>query len=141
MADNASNPSSADIRRLLQATRVIAVVGLSDKPHRASNRVAAYLKQQGYRIIPVNPTIAEAVGEKSFPSLREVPVKVDMVDIFRRAEFVPAIVDDAIAIGAKAIWMQEGIVHQGAARTATAAGLQVVMDRCLMVDHYQLLKD
>jgi predicted CoA-binding protein len=132
------NLSREDLRKMLQETRVIAVVGLSDKPYRASHRVAAYMQQQGYRIIPVNPTIKEALGEKAYPSLREVPERVDLVDIFRRSESVPPVVEDAIAIGAKVVWMQSGIVNEEAAEKAQTAGLQVVMDRCLMVDHSQL---
>ncbi len=127
-----------ELREILATTKTIAVVGLSDKPDRPSHAIPAYLQGQGYRIIPVNPTIAEALGEKSYPSLREVPVAVDVVDIFRRAEDVPPIVEDAIAIGAKVVWMQMGIVNEQAAARAQAAGLTVVMDTCMGETHEQL---
>jgi hypothetical protein len=126
------------IRHLLETTRVIAVVGLSDKPARPSHRVAAYLQRRGFRIIPVNPNVTEVLGEKAYASLREIPEKVDLVDVFRRPEAVPGIVAEAIAVGAKAIWMQEGIVHNAAADAARAAGLSVVMNRCIMVEHQRL---
>ena len=127
-----------NIQQILKETRVIAVVGLSPEVARDSYRVAKYLKEQGFRVIPVNPTASEVLGEKSYPDLKAVPVKVDLVDIFRRPEFVPEIVQQAIAIGAKAVWMQEGIVHEQAAETARKAGLDVVMDRCAMVEHRAL---
>lgn len=127
-----------ELRQILAATKTIAVVGLSDKPHRPSYTVAAYLQQQGYRIIPVNPNISEVLGEKAYPSLRDVPEAVDLVDIFRRAEYVPPIVEDAIAIGAKVIWMQAGIVNREAAARAEAAGLTVVMDTCTAATHRHL---
>lgn len=124
-----------EIRQILATARTIAVVGLSDKPDRDSHRVAAYLQQAGYRIVPVNPNLASVLGEPAFASLREVPVPVDVVDIFRKPEAVPAIVVDAIAIGARVIWMQDGIVHNAAAEQARAAGLRVVMSRCLLREH------
>lgn len=128
--------SRDEIRTLLAATRTIAVVGLSADPGRPSYGVATYLQRQGFTIIPVNPHLTGPVlGAQPYASLREVPVPVDIVDIFRRLEFVPAIVEDAVAIGAKAVWMQLGVVHEAAATRAEAAGLQVVMDRCLAVDH------
>ncbi len=108
----------ADLRRILAESQTIAVVGLSDKPDRPSNEIAAYLKAQGYRIIPVNPTITKALGERAYPSLRDVPEPVDVVQIFRRAADVPPVVADAIAIGAKVVWMQTGIVNEEAARSA-----------------------
>lgn len=123
------------IRKILKGSKVIAVVGLSPEPERPSNGVAAYLKRRGYKIIPVNPTADEVLGEKSYPDLKQVPVKIDIVDIFRRPEFVPQIVENAIMVGAKAVWMQEGIVHEEAARKARNAGLLVVMDRCMMKEH------
>jgi hypothetical protein len=131
------NASSEEVRALLKDAHTIAVVGLSDKPDRDSYHVAAYLQKQGYRIIPVNPAVSEVLGEKAYPSLRDVPEKIDVVDIFRRPDAVPAIVEDAIAIGAGAVWMQEGIVHNAAADTARAAGLQVVMNKCLLKEHAQ----
>jgi predicted CoA-binding protein len=129
------NAASEEIRALLKSAHTIAVVGLSDKPDRDSYRVAAYLQQHGYRIIPVNPAVTEVLGEKSYASLRDVPDKIDVVDVFRRPDAVPPIVDDAIAIGARAVWMQEGIVHNAAADKARAAGLQVVMNKCILKEH------
>lgn len=131
----ARGPGQESIRKLLTRARTIAVVGLSDNPSRASHRVSAYLQERGYRIVPVNPGATEVLGEKAYPSLREIPDKVDIVNIFRRPEAVPAIVEDAIAIGAGAVWMQLGIVHDEAARRACDAGIPVVMDRCIMLEH------
>jgi predicted CoA-binding protein len=130
-----ANATPDEIRQILATARTIAVVGLSDNPNRDSHRVAAYLQQAGYRIVPVNPNLASVLGEPAFASLREVPVSVDVVDIFRKPEAVPSIVADAIAIGARAIWMQDGIVHNAAAEQARAAGLRVVMSRCLLREH------
>ncbi len=124
-----------ELRQILASSKTIAVVGLSAKPDRPSYTVPAYLQQQGYRIIPVNPNLSEALGEKAYPSLRDVPVPVDVVEIFRRAEDVPPIVEDAIAIGAKVVWMQLGVVNQEAAARAEAAGLTVVMDTCMGATH------
>ena len=132
------NASTEEIQTLLKSVHTIAVVGLSDKPDRDSHRVAAYLMRHGYHIIPVNPAVAEILGEKSYASLRDVPDKIDVVDIFRRPEAVPAIVDEAIAIGARAVWMQEGIVHNAAAEKARAAGLEVVMNKCMLKEHSRL---
>lgn len=127
-----------ELRQILATIHTIAVVGLSDKPDRPANRIPAYLQSQGYRIIPVNPRLAEALGEKAYPSLREIPVPVDVVEIFRRAEEVPPIVEDAIAIGTKVVWMQPGIVNEAAASRAEAAGLDVVMDTCMGATHHLL---
>lgn len=132
------NATTEEIRALLKSVHTIAVVGLSDKPDRDSHRVAAYLQRHGYRIIPVNPAVAEVLGEKSYGSLRDVPDKIDVVDVFRRADAVPAIVDDAIAIGARAVWMQEGIVHNASSDKARAAGLEVVMNKCILKEHGRL---
>jgi len=126
------------ISEILHTSRTIAVVGLSGKRYRPSYGVAEYLKRSGYRIIPVNPLETEVLGERSYPDLDSIPEHVDMVDIFRRSEFVPEIVEAAIRIGAKAIWMQEGVIHEAAARRAEAAGLSVVMDRCILKDHRRL---
>lgn len=126
------------IELILRESKTIAVVGLSPDPDRPSNRVAGYLQGQGYRIIPVNPAVEEVLGERSYPDLASVPGEVDVVDIFRRPEHVPAIVEAAIAKGVKAIWMQEGIVHEEAAAKARAAGLKVVMDRCMFKEHRRL---
>ena len=133
------NATPNEIHEILASARTIAVVGLSDKPDRDSHRVAAYLQRTGYRILPVNPAITEVLGEKSVPGLRDLAEPVDVVDIFRRADAVPAIVEDAIAIGAKVIWMQDGIVHNAAADRARAAGLKVVMSRCMLRDHRAMM--
>ncbi len=124
-----------ELTALLKSARRIAVVGLSPKPARPSHQVAVYLLAAGYEVIPVNPGHDRLLGLAAYPDLRSVPGRVDIVDIFRRADEVPAIVEEAIAIGAKAVWMQLGIVHQDAAARAATAGLAVVMDRCIMVDH------
>jgi predicted CoA-binding protein len=129
------NAPSAAIDQLLATTKTIAVVGLSDNPGRASHHVAGYMQQQGYRIIPVNPSVQEVLGEKSYASLHEIPEPVDMVDVFRKPDAVPAIVADAIAIKAKSVWLQEGIVHNEAAAQAEAAGLTVVQNKCLLKEH------
>ena len=126
------------IKKLLATARTIAVVGLSPKETRPSNMVARYLIEAGYTVIPVNPGQEEILGLDCYPDLGSIPVPVDIVDIFRRSEDVPPIVAEAIAIGAKAIWMQEGVIHAEAARTARAAGVLVVMDRCLKTVHHGL---
>jgi uncharacterized protein len=123
------------IAELLKRARNIAVVGLSNSPLRASHGVAAYLQTQGYHIIPVNPTIGDALGEKSFPSLLDVREKIDIVDVFRRPEFVPQVVDQAIQMKVPAIWMQEGVVHEEAAEKARRAGIFVIMDHCILKEH------
>lgn len=128
---------ASDIARLLRETKTIAVVGLSADSTRPSYRVASYMQEHGYRIVPVNPRYSEVLGEACCSSLREIPagLKIELVNIFRRPEAVPAVVDDAIQIGAWGIWMQEGVIHAAAAERARQAGLWVVMDRCLMVEH------
>ena len=123
------------IADILHTARTIAVVGLSGKRYRPSYGVTEYMQRAGYRIIPVNPYETEILGERAYPDLDSVPDEVDIVDIFRRSEFVPEIVEAAIRKGAKAIWMQEGVVHEAAARRATQAGLLVLMDRCILKDH------
>lgn len=128
------------IRGILERSRTIAVVGLSDKPERDSYKVASYLLEAGYAIIPVNPNIKEWRGMKAYPSLLEVKGKVDIVDIFRRSEHVPEVVEQAIQVGAKTVWMQLGIVDDAAARRARAAGLEVIMDRCMRIEHERLMK-
>ena len=128
------------LRELLQTARVIAVVGLSGNKRRPSYGVSDYLRRAGYRIIPVNPSETEVLGEKAYPSLDQVPGEIDIVDIFRRPEFVPEIVEAAIRVRAKAIWMQEGVVHEEAAAMARAAGLVVVMDRCILKEHQRLAR-
>ncbi len=129
------NAPDDEVRQILSDAKVIAIVGLSDKPERDSYGVAGYLQENGYRIIPVNPNVTEVLGEKAHPSLRDVPGSADTVVIFRRVEAVPGIVDDAIAIGAKVVWMQERIVHNESADKARDAGLQVVMNKCMMKEH------
>ncbi len=128
-----------EIKAILQDCKVVAVVGLSPKPERPSFRVAHYLKEHGYRIVPVNPGQKEILGEKCYPNLKEIPFPIEVVDIFRNVEAIPAIVDEAITIGAKVVWMQQGLVEHASAQKAKEAGLQVVMDRCMKVDHAQLL--
>ena len=123
------------IAELLKRARNIAVVGLSNSPLRASHGVAAYMQTQGYHIIPVNPTISDALGEPAYPSLLDVREKIDIVNIFRRPEFVPDVVDQAIQLEVPAIWMQEGVVHEAAAEKARQAGIFVVMDRCILKEH------
>ena len=121
--------------RILHDYRRIAVVGISDRPERDSHRVAAYLQHAGYVIIPVNPMVTEVLGVRCWPSLEAAPGPIEVVDVFRRPELVPPIVDAAITVGAKAVWMQDGVVHEAAAAKARAAGLLVVMDRCMLRDH------
>jgi uncharacterized protein len=128
----ASAPSPSD---LLRNSKTIAVVGLSSNPMRTSFGVSHYMQEQGYRIIPVNPQESEVLGEKSYASLTEISEPVDIVNVFRRSEFVPGVVDAAIQIGAKAVWMQEGVEHEAAAEKARAAGLVVVQNRCILKAH------
>lgn len=123
------------ISEVLKKAKTIAVVGLSSSPLRPSYGVAAYLQQQGYRIIPVNPNIRGALGEKAWPSLAEAPEKIDVVNIFRRSEFVPEVVEAAIRLKVPCIWMQEDVIHEEAAEKARRAGIFVVMDRCILKEH------
>jgi predicted CoA-binding protein len=124
---------------ILKNAKTIAVVGLSSNRRRPSYGVSEYMQSAGYRIIPVNPTETEVLGEKAYATLDDISEPVDIVDIFRRSEFVPDIVDAAIRIGAKCVWMQEGVVHEQAAAKARAAGLEVVMDRCILKEHRRML--
>ena len=124
-----------EIGKLLTNAKTIAVVGLSDSPLRPSHGVSAYMQSQGYRIIPVNPAIRGALGEKAVGSLAEIKEKIDIVDVFRRSEFVPEVVEEAIRLKVPAIWMQEGVVHEAAAEKARKAGIVVVMDRCILKEH------
>lgn len=126
------------IKEILNRYKVIAVVGLSSNPERPSYNVANYLKSQGYRIIPVNPREQEVLGERCYPDLSSIPEPIEVVDIFRRPEDVPAIVEEAIKVGAKVVWMQEGIINEEAAARAREAGLLVVMDRCMLKEHQKL---
>ncbi len=130
-----SNATAEEIRQILTKAKTIAVVGLSDKPDRDSYRVAQYLQQHGYRIIPVNPAVTSVLGEKAYPRLEDVPEPIDIVDVFRRPEMVPEIVASAIACKAPVVWLQLGIVHNAAADQARAAGLQVVMNKCILIEH------
>ena len=123
------------IEKLLKDAKTIAVVGLSSDSSKTSYHVARYMQECGYKIVPVNPNIKECLGEKAYPSLRDVPAKVDIVDVFRRSEDVGPVADDAIEINAGALWMQQGIVNETAAKKAENAGLTVVMDRCIMMEH------
>ncbi len=127
-----SLPKPDPIFELLQQAKTIAVVGLSDRPLRPSHGVSAYMQSRGYRIIPVNPTITEALGEKSYPSLLEVPYKIHIVNIFRRPEFVEQIVDQTIQLKIPAVWMQEDVINERAAEKARNAGIFVIMDRCIL---------
>jgi predicted CoA-binding protein len=129
---------SYPIKKVLTHSKTVAIVGLSAKPEQDSFMVARYLRDHGYEIFPVNPTVGEILGRTSYASLRDLPTPPDVVDIFRRAEFVPQIVEESIAIGAKAIWMQLGIRHPEAARRAREAGLMVVMDHCMKREHQRI---
>ncbi len=131
----ASSPQIDPVTELLRHAKTIAVVGLSNHPLRPSHGVSAYMQSQGYGIIPVNPQIESSLGEKAYASLLDVPEKVDIVNIFRRPEFVEEVVDQAIQLKVPAIWMQEGVIHEKAAAKARRAGALVVMDRCIRKDH------
>ena len=133
-----SNASSQEIRDILKAARRIAVVGHSDDPSRDSYRIGRYLAAQGYEVFAVNPNGRSTPDLRFYPDLASVPHPIDIVDIFRRVEHIPAIVDEAIRVGAKVVWMQLGLAHEAAAEKARAAGLEVVMNRCIMVEHRAL---
>jgi hypothetical protein len=135
-----TNPPDDVIKNILEKNRAVAVVGLSDDPASASYRVADYLKNHGYRIIPVNPERREVLGEKSYPDLKSIPGQVEIVDIFRQVPAIPGIVDEAINIKAKVVWMQLGLAHNEAADRATAAGLNVVQSKCMKIEHSKLVK-
>ena len=127
--------SRETIRQILDECRTIAVVGLSSDPSRASNGVSSYMRRQGYKVIAVNPNETEVFGEKAFPNLAAVPDKIDLVDVFRRSDEAGKAVDEAITVGAKAVWLQEGVIDRSAAQRALDAGLLVVMDRCWLKEH------
>jgi uncharacterized protein len=127
--------SNETIRRVLEDCKTIAVVGLSSDPGRPSHGVASYMRRRGYKVIPVNPNETEVFGDKAYASLADVPDKIDLVDIFRRSSEAGYAVDDAIAVGAKAVWLQEGVIDQAAAERAQDAGLLVIMDRCWLKEH------
>jgi predicted CoA-binding protein len=133
-----SNPPDDAVRKILQESRTVAVVGLSDKPDRDSFKVAQYLKEHGYTVIPVNPAKTEILGEKSYPDLASIGVPVDIVDIFRNVEAIPGIVEEAISIGAKVVWMQLGLAHNASAKKAVEAGLEVVQSKCIKIEHRKL---
>jgi predicted CoA-binding protein len=135
-----ARPTDEQLGELLRTARTIAVVGLSSKKWRASYGVSEYLQSAGYRIIPVNPNEREVLGEKSYVRLEDLPQKPDIVDVFRRSEAVPEIVDAAIRIGARAVWMQEGVMHEEAAESARQAGLLEVQDTCILKEHHRLLR-
>jgi predicted CoA-binding protein len=128
------------IPEILKSSRVIAVVGLSSNPMRPSNGVSEYMRRAGYRIIPVNPNETQVLGERCYARLEDIAEPIDIVDVFRRPEFVLEIVESAIRIGAKTVWLQEGVIHEAAAERARAAGLNVVMDRCILKDHRKLTR-
>ncbi|HEX8072225.1 MAG TPA: CoA-binding protein [Pyrinomonadaceae bacterium] len=132
--------SSETIRRILAECKNIAVVGLSSDPWRASHGVARYMQRAGYRVIPVNPNETNVLGEKAYPALAEVPEPFELVDVFRRADQAGAVVDEAISLGVKAVWLQEGVIDRAAAQRAQAAGLLVVMDRCWLKEHARLMR-
>lgn len=133
------NPPPDEIRALLERVKTIAVVGLSPKPGRPSYGVSEAMQRFGYRIVPVRPAVDSVLGEKAYASLADIPFSVDLVDVFRAAEHIPGVVDECLAIDAPAIWIQEGIVHDEAAEKARAAGLTVVMDRCIYKDYLALM--
>ena len=135
------NPPSDEIKHILKSSKKIAIVGLSPKEERDSHRVAKYLLKKGYEIVPVNPGLKEILGEACFKTLKDIPFKVDLVDLFLNPERVPPVVNQAIEIGAPVLWMQIGVIHQEAARKAREAGLAVVMDRCTMREHKKLFGD
>ncbi len=134
-------PSPAEVAELLRSAHTVAVVGVSARPERDSHDVASYLQRHGYRVIPVNPALTELFGELAYPGVAAIPaaIEIDIVDIFRRPEFLPAVVDQAIARRVRAVWMQLGLVDEAAARRARAAGLTAVMDRCIKVEHARLV--
>jgi len=127
-----------EVDGILQKARTVAVVGISHKEHRDSYKVAGYLKEHGYRMIPVNPRYTEVLGEPCYPDLESVPEHIDVVDIFRNVEAIPAIVDEAIAVKASAVWMQLGLAHDQAAEKARCAGLAVVMNKCMKIEHTRM---
>ncbi|MBL8487493.1 MAG: CoA-binding protein [Rhodocyclaceae bacterium] len=135
------NPPEAAIRELLAQVRSIAVVGFSPRPERPSHRIARALQGFGYRIIPVRPALAEGLGEKAYRRLRDLPGPPDLVDVFRSPEHVDEVVDDCIALGARRLWLQEGVVNEEAAARAGAAGITVIMDRCIWRDYRALMND
>jgi len=137
---NISNPSDEKMRKMLEDAHVIAVVGHSDKPYRTSYQIADYLRSAGYKVYPVNPTVDRINGEKSFANLEEIPEQIDIVDIFRRSIYLSGVVQDSIAVNAKAVWSQLGVIDIDAAKSAEEAGLDMVMDLCIKVEHRRLVR-
>ena len=133
------NPDSDGLRALLERTKTVAVVGLSPNPDRPSHRIGRRLKEWGYRVVPVRPALDEVLGEKAYPNLTAIPFKPDLVDVFRSPDQVDPVVDECIALGIPALWLQEGVVNEAAALRAQAAGIEVVMDRCISVDYRRLM--
>lgn len=129
------NPSDEELRQILSNASTIAVVGASSKPERSSYGIMQRLQQLGYTVLPVNPHESEVLGERAYPSLKDVPIKIDIVDVFRRPEYTPGIADDAVAVGAKVLWLQSGIENEDAAARAKAGGLTVVMNACVATEH------
>jgi len=134
-----SNPLDDEIKEILGNSKTIAIVGLSDKPERDSYRVAEYLKGNGYTVIPVNPAKTEILGETAYPDLASIPIPVDIVDIFRNVDAIPGIVDEAIAVKAKVVWMQLGLASNASAQKAKEAGLQAVQSKCLKIEHQKMM--
>lgn len=134
------NPSTEEIKKFLNTVKNVAIVGISDKPERASFQVASYLQVQGYKIFPVNPVLKEVLGEKAYPTLQALPQKVDIAVIFRKPEDLPEVVNQAVTAKIQKIWIQLGIVNNEAAMKAQKSGLQVIMDRCIMTEHRSLIK-
>jgi len=137
MTNISSNDSAK--KSILESTKVIAVVGHSDKPHRTSYRIAQFLRGAGYTVYPVNPTVEEIDGERSYPSLAEVPEPIDIVNVFRRSEYLEGVVEDAIDAGVDVVWAQLGVADEDAAKKASVAGLNIVMNRCIKVEHGRLM--
>jgi len=135
-----TNASDSEMAALLQGAKRVAVVGLSDKPHRDSYHVAEYLLRHGYEVVPVNPAVAEVFGIRAYKSLADIEGHIDIVDVFRQSDAVPAIAEEAIRMGAGALWLQLGVVHEQAASEASAAGLVVVQDLCIKVEHARLVR-
>ena len=135
-----NNPDSGEIKRILEESRNVAVVGLSDSPYRTSHAIASAMQRAGYRIFPVNPNLTGPVlGEEPYATVEEIPEPIDIVDVFRRSEKVPPVAEDAVAAGAKVLWMQSGVINADSASYAEEHGLTVVMDRCIKVDHAMLV--
>ena len=134
----AYNPPPEKIRAILENHKIVAIVGLSPKPERDSHKVAKYLKAHHYKVVPINPGQKEILGETCYPNLKDIPFPIGIVNIFRKPEAIPPIVDDAIAIGAKVVWMQLGIVHNGASEKAREAGLEVIMSKCIKIEHMNM---